>query len=75
MLFGDGPLHKNLRQLIAPGNPGQIPHGRVSQGCSAFRAELRFGVISSYTEGLPIILLEMGRRWGAVRFHLGWRNS
>lgn len=61
VLFGDGPLRLDLELLItARGIKEQFVLAGFRNDLSRFLPNLDLGVMSSYTEGLPVILLETG---------------
>ena len=60
-LFGDGPLRADLERLIAQrGLQGKFVLGGFRNDLSQFLPNLDVAVMSSHTEGLPVILLEAG---------------
>lgn len=57
-IIGDGPLGASLREKAGKGPSGRVTfHGRVDNAARFFRAFDQF-VISSRTEGTPLVLLE-----------------
>ena len=61
MLFGDGPLRAELERLIAARNlRGRFILAGFRDDLSRFLPSLDVNVMSSFTEGLPVILLEAG---------------
>jgi glycosyltransferase involved in cell wall biosynthesis len=61
VLFGDGPLRADLERLIAQrGLQGQFVLAGFRNDLSRFLPNLDVAVMSSHTEGLPVILLEAG---------------
>lgn len=60
-LFGDGPLRAELERLIARrGLQGKFVLAGFRNDLSRFLPNLDVAVMSSHTEGLPVILLEAG---------------
>jgi glycosyltransferase involved in cell wall biosynthesis len=61
ILFGEGPRRGELEQLVAAkGLQGQFVLAGFRKNLSAFLPNLDINVMSSFTEGLPVILLEAG---------------
>ena len=61
VLFGDGPLRADLERLTAQrGLQGKFVLGGFRNDLSPFLPNLDVAVMSSHTEGLPVILLEAG---------------
>jgi glycosyltransferase involved in cell wall biosynthesis len=61
VLFGDGPLRLDLERLIAErGLQGRFILAGFRTDLGRFLPSLDLAVMSSYTEGLPVILLETG---------------
>jgi glycosyltransferase involved in cell wall biosynthesis len=61
VLFGDGPLRGDLEQLIAAhGMQNRFVLAGFRNDLSRFLPNLDLNVMSSFTEGLPVILLEAG---------------
>lgn len=59
VLFGDGPLRADLERRISErGLQGNVVIGGFRKDLQRFLPNLDVGVISSFTEGLPVILLE-----------------
>ena len=59
VLFGDGPLRGELERLIAArGLNGKFGLAGFRNDLSSFLPNLDVNVMSSYTEGLPVVLLE-----------------
>jgi glycosyltransferase involved in cell wall biosynthesis len=61
VLFGDGPLRADLEQRIAErGLQGKFILAGFRNDLIRFLPNLDLNVMSSFTEGLPVILLEAG---------------
>jgi glycosyltransferase involved in cell wall biosynthesis len=61
VLFGDGPLRGNLERMIAARNlQRKLILAGFRSNLSHFLPNLDLNVMSSFTEGLPVILLEAG---------------
>lgn len=61
VLFGDGPLRADLERAIAErGLKGRFVMAGFRSDLGRFLPNLDLGVMSSFTEGLPVALLEMG---------------
>jgi glycosyltransferase involved in cell wall biosynthesis len=61
VLFGDGPTRPEVERLIAErGLRGKFIFAGFRTDLLRYLPNLDLGVMSSYTEGLPVILLEMG---------------
>lgn len=61
VLFGDGPLRRDLERLIVQhGLAGKFVLPGFRDDLSRFLPNFDVAVMSSYTEGLPVILLEAG---------------
>ena len=61
LLFGEGPLRGELERLmLVRGLQGRLVFAGFRNDLSRYLPNLDLTVMSSFTEGLPIILLEMG---------------
>jgi glycosyltransferase involved in cell wall biosynthesis len=61
VIFGDGPLRQELKsQVGACGLQGRFVFAGFRKDLPRYLPNLDLGVMSSYTEGLPVALLEMG---------------
>jgi glycosyltransferase involved in cell wall biosynthesis len=61
VLFGDGPLRGDLERLVTQrGLQGKFVFAGFRNDLGRFLANLDINVMSSYTEGLPVVLLEAG---------------
>jgi glycosyltransferase involved in cell wall biosynthesis len=61
VLFGDGPLRPQLEtQIAAHGIGGRFVLGGFRKDIARFLPNADIAVMSSFTEGLPVILLETG---------------
>jgi len=71
VLFGEGPLREPLtRQIAERGLQGKFLFAGFRTDLQRFLPQLDVGVLSSYTEGLPVAVLEMMAarcRWSPPR--------
>ena len=60
VIFGDGPLRSSLEmQIESLGLAGKVVLAGFRDDVSKFLPHIDVGVLSSHTEGLPVVLLEM----------------